>query len=123
MRYHYENTHEIYLKPKHAKPYWCDHPVYSMATLYLEGEHGLCLIQQKRSGGLDKATYWSEVDPWLADDIYEHPGWKDFFDKYADVKDEDGFYPTIPVRKVMWALKMKPLKKYRWETTFDHMLV
>lgn len=33
---------------------------------------------------------------------------------------KDGIYPTMTVRQAMWAAKMKPLKKERWETVFDH---
>ena len=32
---------------------------------------------------------------------------------------KDGIYPTMTVRQLMWALKMKPLKRERWETVFD----
>ena len=31
----------------------------------------------------------------------------------------DGLYPTVTVRQIMWALKMKPIQKERWETVFD----
>jgi len=27
--------------------------------------------------------------------------------------------PTVTVRQIMWALKMKPIKKEKWETCFD----
>ena len=37
----------------------------------------------------------------------------------AKRKNKDGLYPTVTVRKLMWALRMKPLKKERWETVFD----
>lgn len=30
-----------------------------------------------------------------------------------------GLYPTVTVRQMMWALKMKPMPKERWETVFD----
>lgn len=29
-------------------------------------------------------------------------------------------YPTVTIRQIMWALKMKPLPKQPWETVFDH---
>lgn len=28
-------------------------------------------------------------------------------------------YGTVTVRQIMWALKMKPIQKERWETVFD----
>lgn len=31
------------------------------------------------------------------------------------------YFPTVTVRQLMWALRMKPLKKERWETSFDHV--
>jgi len=40
------------------------------------------------------------------------------FNARAD-KSYNGLYPTITVRQLMWALKIKPLKKERWETCFD----
>jgi hypothetical protein len=43
---------------------------------------------------------------------------KEFFDKRSS-DCTDGMYPTVTVRQIMWALKMKPLRKERWETTFD----
>ena len=30
---------------------------------------------------------------------------------------------TVTVRQIMWALRMKPLKKERWETVFDRSLI
>lgn len=63
-------------------------------------------------------TYWSEIDPWLTDDIYLSSGFKKYFDDHAD-KCTDGLYPTVTVRQIMWALRMKPIKKEKWETVFD----
>lgn len=37
---------------------------------------------------------------------------------YGD-KCTDGLYPTVTIRQIMWALKMKPLPRERWETCFD----
>lgn len=115
MRYHYD-------KPKHCfsmygKTHICDHPAYDRCTLFEIGDKGLAIIQQ-RFEPETKSTYWSEVDPWLTDDIYLHPQFKGFFDKRAGVA-TDGLYPTVTVRQIMWALKMKPLPKERWETVFD----
>ena len=31
----------------------------------------------------------------------------------------DGLYPTVTIRQIMWALKIKPIPKERWETVFD----
>ena len=43
---------------------------------------------------------------------------KEFFDRRARPR-KDGLYPTVTVRQIMWALKMKPIPKGRWETVFD----
>lgn len=39
-------------------------------------------------------------------------------DEHAGEPDENGIYPTVDVRKLMWALKMKPLTKNDWEKGF-----
>lgn len=65
-----------------------------------------------------KATFWTEVDAWLTDALYLHPKFKEFFDNRAGVC-TGGLYPTVTIRQIMWALKMKPLPKQRWETVFD----
>ena len=34
---------------------------------------GMAVIQQRFDTDT-KSTWWSEVDPWLTDDLYAHPG-------------------------------------------------
>lgn len=92
-------------------------PVYDKCTLYLIGNEGLAIIQQ-RHDSTSKTTWWGEIDPWLTDVLYLHPGFKDFFEARAG-KVRDGLYPTVTIRQIMWALKMKPIPKERWETVFD----
>ena len=118
MRYH-EEPPDIWTN-YYGKIYRCDHPVYRVATLYMEGNKGLCVIQQRYSEQ-SKATYWGPIDPWLTDKIYLHSGFKEYFDSHARKKDRYGCFPTVTVRQLMWALRMKPLKKERWETSFDHV--
>lgn len=91
--------------------------MYDRCTLFKMGENGLAVIQQ-RFDTASKTTWWSELDPWLTDDIYLHPRFKKYFDERAG-KATDGLYPTVTVRQLMWALKMKPLQRERWETVFD----
>ena len=62
------------------------------------------------------------MDPWLTDDIYLHPQFKKFFDERAGTA-TDELYPTVTVRQLMWALKMKPLPRERWETVFDRKTI
>ena len=115
MRYHYEKP-SIYLG-MYGTTYICDHTVYTRCTLFMIGEEGLAIIQQ-RYDQETKNTYWDAIDPWLTDDLYLHPKFKQFFKDRAGTC-TDGLYPTVTVRQIMWAFKMKPLPKERWETCFD----
>lgn len=115
MRYHYKKPN-IY-SSMYGITYYCDHPVYSACTLFKIGEHGLAVIQQRYDIST-KATWWGEIDPWLTDALYLHDGFKDYFDKRSG-KSKGGLYPTVTVRQIMWALKMKPMARERWETCFD----
>lgn len=115
MRYHHEKP-SIYLST-YGTTYICDHPVYNSCTLYKIGEKGLAVIQQ-RFDVKTKNSWWSEIDPWLTDALYLHPGFKKFFDERAG-ECKGRLYPTVSIRQIMWALKMKPIKRERWETSFD----
>lgn len=64
-------------------------------------------------------TFWGPIDPWLTDKIYMHEGFREYFLEHAKRKNQNGFYPTVTVRQLMWAIRMKPMKKERWETVFD----
>ena len=115
MRYHHDKP-AMYAET-YGEIYSCDHPVYSRCTLFRDDNDGLAIIQQ-RYAPKNKKTWWGPIDPWLVDQLYLHPGF------YAYFKDRsrpctDGFYPTVTIRQIMWALRMKPLKKERWETVFD----
>lgn len=115
MRYHYQKPerHSVI----YGKTYMCDHPVYEKCTLYEIGDKGLAVIQQ-RYNKYTKSTKWTDIDPWLTDEIYLHVRFKDFFDERAG-ECINGLYPTVTIRQIMWGLKMKPLKRERWETCFD----
>ena len=115
MRYHHE-------KPKmyrsiYGEVYICDHPVYDRCTLYKIGNKGLAVIQQ-RYNPRTKFTRWTDIDPWLTDTLYLHERFKEFFDERSG-ECTDGLYPTVTIRQIMWALKIKPIKRERWETCFD----
>lgn len=116
MRYHYEKS-EI-TKPIYGETYICDHPVYNRCTLYKIGDLGLAVIQQ-RHNPKTKRSWWTEIDNYLRNDLYLHAGFRDYFDKKAGER-KKGLYPTVTVRQIMWALKMKPLQREPWETCFDH---
>lgn len=115
MRYHYEKP-KIYLS-MYGETYVCNHPVYSKCTLFRIGKKGLAVIQQKYDPST-KHTWWGEVESWLTDSLYLHPNFKSYFDERAG-ECKDDLYPTVSIRQMMWALKMKPLKRERWETCFD----
>lgn len=119
MRYHYEKP-DVYLSI-YGKTYFCNHPVYRKCTLFTIDNRGLAVIQQ-RYNETSKKTWWGEIDPWLTDDLYLHPGFKKFFDERAG-ECTDGLYPTVTIRQIMWALKMKPMQRERWETCFDRRLI
>ena len=120
MRYHHDVPKEW--TNYYGSVYRCNHPVYRVSTLYFEHGKGLCVIQQ-RFNEKSKTTYWGPIDPWLADKIYLHEGFKEYFDHHAKRRNQNGEYPTVTVRQIMWALRMKPLKKERWETVFDRSLI
>lgn len=115
MRYHYKKP-KIYCS-LYGEHYICDHPVYNSCTLFKIGEKGLAVIQQ-RFHVETKSTWWGEIDSWITDDIYLHPNFKEYFENRAG-DCTDGLYPTVTVRQIMWALKMKPIPRERWETVFD----
>lgn len=116
MRYFYQRK-RLYTVTK-GFTYECKHPVYDRCTLYLQENKGLAIIQQRFDSDT-KRTWWGDIDPWLIDDLYSQPGFSIYFEKYAR-ESGDGLYPTVCIRQIMWALKMKPLKKDIWETAFDH---
>ena len=115
MRYHYEKP-TIYLS-MYGVTYICDHPVYDRCTLFQIEDKGLAVIQQ-RFDETDKSTIWTEIDPWLTDLLYLHPKFKEYFEKRSG-ECRDGLYPTVTIRQIMWALKIKPIPRERWETCFD----
>lgn len=119
MRYHYKKP-RIY-SSMYGQVYFCNHPVYSRCTLFKREDKGLAVIQQ-RFDSESKTTRWENIDPWLATDIYLHANFKEFFEERAGTC-TDGLYPTVTLRQIMWALKMKPVQKERWETTFDRRFI
>lgn len=115
MRYYYTKPN-IYLS-MYGTTYKCDHPVYDICTLFKIGDSGLAIIQQ-RYDPATKTTWWGEIDPWLNDSLYLHDRFIEFFNDRSG-SCTDGLYPTVTIRQIMWALKMKPLPRQRWETCFD----
>lgn len=115
MRYHYEKP-DLYVS-RYGQIHICNHPVYSKCTLFEMNGKGLAVIQQRFSSRR-KMTWWGDIDPWLTDAIYMNPGFQKLFEVRAK-PGTDGLFPTMTVRQLMWALKMKPIPKHQWETVFD----
>lgn len=115
MRYHYEKP--AIFASMYGKTHVSTHPVYDKCTLFEERGKGLAVIQQ-RYDSKTKATWWEEIDPWLTDALYLHPKFGEVFENRAK-EGRDGIFPTMTIRQIMWALKMKPLPRERWETCFD----
>ena len=102
---------------KYGIIYPCNHLLYNSCTLYLKDGKGIAVIQQ-RFNRFTKHTYWTEIDPWLVDEIYLNKNFNSYFLLRAK-EPENKLYPTVTLRQIMWALRMKPLKKEKWETVFD----
>lgn len=119
MRYHSEPQSNSILV--FGNVHICNHPVYTRCTLYKNGARGLAIIQQ-RYDPLTKHTWWTEVDPWLANQVYLNEGFVKYFGEHSAAPVGD-IFPTVTIRQIMWALRMKPLKRERWETLFDHRYI
>ena len=115
MRYHFKKP--PFYENHYGTTYACDHPVYDRCTLFVIGDRGLAVIQQ-RFDAETKATKWTEIDPWLVDPIYIHSKFRELFDLRSG-SCQAGLYPTMTIRQLMWALRMKPIQKQPWETVFD----
>ena len=119
MRYHYEKP-SVY-STMYGSTYICNHPVYNRCTLFKIGNKGLAVIQQ-RYDPTTKTSWWNEIDPWLNDMLYLHEKFEEFFEQRGG-ECVDGIYPTVSIRQIMWALKLKPLPRERWETCFDRKVI
>ena len=108
---------EIGDKQAKGKVYHCDAPVYNSCTLYLLPDgRGLGVIQQRFNKSL-KTTWWGAIDTAINVDISQNPNLQEYLMGNARLP-VDGFYPTVQLRKLMWALRMKPLEHQVWETQF-----
>lgn len=117
MRYYYQKPEDGWEMPAcaHAKKF--NHMLYDTGTVFRANDKGLVVIQQ-RYNHKQKISWWGSIDPWIAYDIYWANGFWEYFHKMSAYADENGLYPTVTVRQIMYALHMKPLPKEPWETTF-----
>jgi len=117
MRYHFDKP-DFVSEYSEGETWTGDHPLYNRCTLFRIKDRGLAVIQQ-RFDPVKKTTRWDMIDPWLNDAIYLNPGFWNYFNSRSAPIDKFGHFPTVTVRQIMWALRMKPLPKERWETVFD----
>ena len=118
MRYYTE-------KPKGAVStrrytYKHNHALYHECTILRKNDVGLAIVQMRFNTKL-KIFWYGPVDSWLTDKIVSQQGFELYFSEHAE-KPSDGLYPTVTVRQIMWALRMKPLKKYEWESQLLQLL-
>lgn len=109
MKYYYQKPEVT--TPLYGETVILEHPVYKIGTQFIQNGRGLIITQKRFTA---KYLYWDAIDPWLANDIYLHPKFPEFFREHATESD----YPIFQLRKVMWALRMKPLPKEFWEEYF-----
>lgn len=105
MKYYYQKP-DLY-SPLYGERIELDHPVYKFGTLYSKDNIGIIVVQKRFDC---KYCYWDSIDSWLANDIYLNPHFPIYFEQNATTE-----RPIIEVRKLMWALRMKPLPKQYWE--------
>lgn len=110
--YSYEHTGE----DERFCTYRCDHQLYKTCTLIKKDGLGLAVIQQ-RFNSEERVSWWGAVDRGLMHDITHNEHFDRIFSEKAG-ECKNGLYPTIEVRKLMYAVGLKPLKKQFWETTF-----
>lgn len=122
MKYHFECDRYFSFSQAptslYGEVYRCDHPVYNACTLYKIGDKGLAVIQQ-RYDPESKMTWWGPIDRCYRNPLYLSDKFKGVFDDRANIC-KDGIYPTMTLRQLMWALRLKPIKRQPWETVFDH---
>jgi hypothetical protein len=112
MRYYYERPINWAIA---GDIYRTDNELFNKATLFKRGRLGLLVIQL-HFNPTTKHMWWSNVDPWIASDILSNENFKEVFNKFASEKILGGDFPVIQLRKLMWELRMKPLKKEFWES-------
>ena len=115
MRYYYQNrSTEEKEDPDKGYVRWLPHKCYYLCTLFEKDNRGLAVVRPIFDE-VEKTITFTALEDSLANDICNQPDFDEYFAEHADYQDADGCYPTIGVRKIMWALRMKPLKKEEWE--------
>lgn len=99
MRYYYKKPND-YTVTK-ARTVTTDDELYSQCTLYEVKGRGLKVVQLRFNPKL-KVFFYGPIDDYLIDDIFSREGFLELLSEPP--------YKTIEVRKLMWKLRMKPLK-------------
>ena len=113
MRYYYQSRDGDKV-PQKGYIKWQPHQCYYLCTLYQKDNLGLAVVRPVFDE-TEKTIRFDALDDNLANDICNQPDFDEYFAEHADFQDESGCFPTVGVRKIMWALRMKPLKKEDWE--------
>lgn len=112
MRYHRENTDIEIATCK------IDHPLCNRYTLYYKEDKGFGVVQLRYNSKM-KVAWWDCIDESIKYLMLENDGFDEYFEKMATIKNEFGYYPIVNLRKIMWALRMKPIPKTEWEKGFE----
>lgn len=104
----------------YGQVYICDHPIYDICTLFKINGKGLAVIQQRFDSRL-KTTCWAFIDEEYCDEIYLNENFLQYFNDNSDLPSND-IYPTVTLRQILHALKIKAPKKEYWETVFDRKI-
>lgn len=111
MKYHYQKP-EISTR-LYGQVISLKHPVYKSGTLFKEHGLGLIVVQQHFNESTLECS-WTAIDADIANDIYLSPRFPEFFLDHAASTD----YPIFQLRRLMWALRIKPLPREYWEDYF-----
>jgi hypothetical protein len=93
-----------------------DHPAYNAFSLFANGNKGIGVIQQ-RYDPRTKTTWWGPVDKDNTFYILHSPFFEEWWNDVSRPA-ANGLYHVVELRKVMWALHIKPSPKEPWETKF-----
>lgn len=113
MRYFYDECSVPFRNHK------CEHPLYRQCTLYFKENLGLAVVKKHYNERL-KMFWFGPIENTLAMDISRNEKFKAFFDENA-CEGCDDIFPTFDIRKIMWALRMKPLRKQYWELSIEDL--
>lgn len=115
MKYFYEKPDVWDMNP--GETVNVDHPLFNRCTVFREDDTGIMIVQQYFNP-ITKVKWWGPVEPWLSSNVYYNAGFENYFHERATPMDESGLFYITSIRKIMWALRMKPLPKEFWEEDF-----